>query len=103
MKKLVQILDRDRRSYALPKGFNQFILQKLPIKRTTRKLLKVLQSNTFNNFLGFGLSAKRYKLCRTYAKERAVGAIHELPLRQNEAFRAFLRKSYYIVADKSCV
>ena len=33
-------------------------------------------------------------LNRTYAKERAVGAIHELPLRQNEAFRAFLRKSY---------
>ncbi len=31
----------------------------------------------------------------TYAKERAVGAIHELPLRQNEAFRAFLRKSYF--------
>ncbi len=30
---------------------------------------------------------------RTYAKERAVRAIHELPLRQNEAFRAFLRKS----------
>ena len=32
-------------------------------------------------------------IIRTYAKERAVGAIHELPLRQNEAFRAFLRKS----------
>ena len=32
-------------------------------------------------------------LNRTYAKERAVGAIHELPLQQNEAFRAFLRKS----------
>ncbi|MFN5562869.1 MAG: hypothetical protein ACK5BG_04335 [Pseudanabaena sp.] len=32
---------------------------------------------------------------RTYAKERAVGAINELPLRQNEAFRAFLRKSYW--------
>ncbi|MCA6502812.1 MAG: hypothetical protein IM583_17850 [Pseudanabaena sp. M114S2SP2A07QC] len=32
---------------------------------------------------------------RTYAKERAVGAIHELPLRQNDAFRAFLRKSKY--------
>jgi hypothetical protein len=31
----------------------------------------------------------------TYAKERAVGAIHELPLRQNEAFMAFLRKSYF--------
>jgi hypothetical protein len=34
------------------------------------------------------------QIFRTYAKERAVGAIHELPLRQNEAFRAFLRKSY---------
>ncbi|MFO0129736.1 MAG: hypothetical protein ACK54J_21585 [Pseudanabaena sp.] len=40
---------------------------------------------------------------RSYENERAVGAIHEWPLRQNEAFRAFLRKSYYIVADKSCV
>ena len=30
---------------------------------------------------------------RTYVKERDIGAIHELPLRYNEAFRAFLRKS----------
>ena len=36
---------------------------------------------------------KSFKNYRTYAKERAVGAIHELPLRQNETFRAFLRKS----------
>ncbi|MCE2886315.1 MAG: hypothetical protein ACK6C7_02670 [Pseudanabaena sp.] len=35
------------------------------------------------------------QLFMTYAKERAVGAIHELPLRQNEAFMAFLRKSYF--------
>jgi len=34
------------------------------------------------------------QLFMTYAKERAVGAIHELPLRQNEAFMAFLRKLY---------
>ncbi|MFN4774525.1 MAG: hypothetical protein ACK5L4_01630 [Pseudanabaena sp.] len=36
----------------------------------------------------------------TYAKERAVGAIHELPLRQNEAFMAFLRKSYFFNYEK---
>jgi len=29
-------------------------LQQLPIKRTTRKILKVLQSNTFKNFSWFG-------------------------------------------------
>ncbi len=27
---------------------------------------------------------------RTYAKERHAGAIHELPLRYNEGFQAFL-------------
>jgi len=38
------------------------LLQQLSIKRTTRKILKVLQSNTFKIFLGLGLSAKRCKL-----------------------------------------
>jgi hypothetical protein len=36
-------------------------LQQLPIKRITRKLLKVLRSNAFSDFLGLGLSAKRRK------------------------------------------
>jgi PleD family two-component response regulator len=59
-------------------------------------LTKVLSEQAFANVMpkmmqqlkGFGA----YKN-RTYAKERAVGAIHELPLRQNKAFRTFLRKS----------
>ena len=29
----------------------------------------------------------------TYAKDRNVGAIHELPLRWNAGFKSFLRKS----------
>jgi hypothetical protein len=36
-------------------------LQQLTIKGTAREFLKVLQSNTFKNSLGLGLSAKRYK------------------------------------------
>jgi len=35
-------------------------LQQLPIKQTTRKFLKVLQSHTCNNFIGLGLSSKNY-------------------------------------------
>ncbi|MFN5389766.1 MAG: hypothetical protein ACK5CM_11365 [Pseudanabaena sp.] len=35
------------------------------------------------------------QLFMTYAKERAVGALHELPLRQNGGFMAFLGKSYF--------
>ncbi len=40
-------------------------LHQFPRKRTTRKFLKVLRSNTFKNFLGLDLGAKRCKyLCR---------------------------------------
>jgi hypothetical protein len=38
------------------------LLQQLPIKRTTRKILKAVQSNAFKIFLGLDLSAKR---CRS--------------------------------------
>jgi hypothetical protein len=36
-------------------------LQQLPIKRTTRIILKALRSNAFKIILGSGLSAKRCK------------------------------------------
>jgi hypothetical protein len=49
-----------------------FNLQQLPIKRTTRKFLKALLRNTFKNFLGLGLSAKR---CMTYTKAKNGYAI----------------------------
>jgi hypothetical protein len=35
------------------------LLQQLPIKRATRKILKALLRNAFKIFLGLGLSAKR--------------------------------------------
>jgi len=36
-------------------------LQQLPIKQITRRFLKVLQSHTFKNLLGLGLSAMHCK------------------------------------------
>jgi hypothetical protein len=44
-------------------NLNSFDLQQFPSKRTTRKVLKALQSNAFKTFLGLGLSAKRCKRC----------------------------------------
>ncbi len=44
-------------------------LRQLPIKRTTRKKLKALQSNVFNFSLGLGLSEKRGRTAIKGAKQ----------------------------------
>jgi hypothetical protein len=49
-----------KRNIADKSGFDKLI-QQLPIKRTTRKFLKVLLRNTFKNFLVVRLRAKRCK------------------------------------------